>query len=409
MPEAYYILTHKEKKGSGGWLEASAKELIGSCDISLYVATASPLVKSMLVLQGSGITYYVFPFEFAYSAKPYEQYMRRMQEEIKPEVVHVHGTEFPYGLAYLNVAGSERVVVSMQGVMSRIAEHYTDGLNKWQIYINITLRDIRLKTIPGEKREYQKRGMVEKETLKKAKYVMGRTDFDKTFVLSVNPECVYIKVNESLRESFYQNQWRYEECIPQTIFLSQSNYPVKGLHQFLKALPLIREKYPDVKVRIAGEDIKKHNTKAYLIRYSGYGSIIFHILSKWGLHDCVSFTGLLNETEMMNEYLKANVFICPSTCENSSNSIAEAQILGTPCIASNRGGNPDMIPNNRCGLLFDFEDTNKLAELVCEVFQKSPDYDNSEVRELALKRHNRQTNLEKTISVYKTIQGNNEG
>lgn len=408
LPEAYQYLTKKERKGSGGWLEASAKALIGSGKVSLYVATASPFVHDMASFQCSGINYCVFPFVQNDNAQPYEDIMRTLRDEIKPDVVHVHGTEYPYGLAYINVNGPEQVVISIQGVMGSIAQHFSDGLSRWQIFRNITLRDLRLKTIFGEEKEYERRGKMEKQMIKKARYVMGRTSFDKRYVRYINPSCQYFCCNESLRESFYHEHWKYEECSPHTIFLSQSNYPVKGLHQFLKALPEIRRRYPDVRVRIAGEDIMKHKTKSDLIKFTGYGSIIYHMVSKWGLSDCVTFTGLLNEIEMINEYLKANIFVCPSTCENSSNSIAEAQILGTPCIASNRGGNPDMIPNKQCGLLFDFEDIDQLAELVCDVFHNSPDYDNTEVRELAHQRHNRQKNLDNTITVYKTILDNNE-
>lgn len=409
LPEAYNYFTKKEKKGSGGWLESSAKELSDSGLVSLYIASASPLVKETVSFHCSGINYCVFPFLGNDDARPYESIMQSLRNVIKPDVVHVHGTEYPYGLAYINIDGPKHVVISMQGVMSSIAEHYSDGLSKWQIIRNITLRDLRLKSIIGEEKEYYRRGETEREIIRKANYIMGRTSFDKGFVHSINPSCQYFCCNESLRDSFYYEQWKYEECIPHSIFLSQSNYPVKGLHQFLLTVPEIKKKYPDIIVRIAGEDITKHETKADIVKYSGYGSIVYHLIKKLELRQCVSFTGLLNEKEMMNEYLKTNVFVCPSTCENSSNSIAEAQILGTPCIASNRGGNPDMIPNNRCGLLYDFEDTDRLAELVCEVFQNSPDYDNTEVRELAIKRHNRRINLDKTIAVYKTIQSENEG
>ena len=409
LPEAYHILTKQDRKGSGGWLEASANEIVHVGDISLHIATASTLVKQIVEFKGAtNIHYYVFPFVQNYNPVPYEPFMHRIMEEVAPDVVHIHGTEYPYGLAYINVAGPERVIVSMQGVMGRIAEHYTDGLGKWQILRHITLRDLRLKTILGEKKEYQKRAIVEKETIAKTKYIIGRTSFDKDYVMSVNSSCEYLTANESLRDSFYNQQWTYNNCSPHTIFLSQSNYPVKGLHQFLKAVPLIRTKYPDVKVRIAGEDITRHKTKDEIIKYSGYGSIIYHLINKLGLEDCFALTGLLSEREMAQEYLKSNVFVCPSTCENSSNSIAEAQILGVPCIASDRGGNPDMIPDSRYGCLFEFNDTEALADCVCRAFETASFYDNSEVRKMAKVRHNRATNLERTLSIYNLICKNNE-
>ena len=106
---------------------------------------------------------------------------------------------------------------------------------------------------------------------------------------------------------------------------------------------------------------------------------------------------------MVNEYLKANVFICPSTCENSSNSIAEAQLLGVPCIASARGGNPDMIPNNLCGTLYEFYDLDGLTNSVMGVFEKAASYDSSASIELAKQRHDKTTNLMRTIEIYNVV------
>lgn len=405
LPEAYKLLTGGERKGSGGWLESSASELAASNEHTLYIATASPLVRNMVSLQGEEITYYVFPFLNNYKSQGYEPFMKELRDMVSPDVVHVHGTEFPYGLAYMNVASPNNVVVSMQGVISVIAEHYIDGLSKWQIFKNFTLRDLRLKTLFGEQKEYRERGRVEVETIRAAKYIIGRTSFDKKFVMSVNPECKYCHCNESLRESFYHKRWSYDFCKSHSIFLSQSNYPVKGLHQFLKVVPELRKQFPDITVRIAGEDITRHHTMSDYRKYSGYGSIIYHLIRKLKIEDCVCFTGLLSEAEMVKEYLHANVFVCPSTCENSSNSIAEAQMLGVPCIASARGGNPDMITEMQYGMLFNFDDLENLKKIICEAFDKSVSYDGTKCVEMAMNRHNKRENLACMTAIYNTVSG----
>ena len=193
----------------------------------------------------------------------------------------------------MNACTTKNVLISIQGVLGVIADCYIDGLSKWQIVRNITIRDLRLKTILGEKQDYEKRAGYETLALKKAKYVIGRTSFDKQYVMSVNPELNYHFCNESLREEFYQSQWEYVKCTPHTIFLSQANYPIKGLHQILRALPMVIAKYPNVKVRIAGTDITLHKTMAEKMKYSGYGKIIYKLIRKYHLESVVSFTGLL--------------------------------------------------------------------------------------------------------------------
>jgi len=53
----------------------------------------------------------------------------------------------------------------------------------------------------------------------------------------------------------------------------------------------------------------------------------------------------------MVESLKtANVFVLPSILENSPNSLAEAQILGVPCVTTFAGGTIDYVKDGLTGL-----------------------------------------------------------
>ena len=121
------------------------------------------------------------------------------------------------------------------------------------------------------------------------------------------------------------------------------------------------------------------------------------------------FTGLLTAEEMVNELLSSNIYVCPSSCENSSNSIAEAQLLGVPCLASNRGGNPDMITDDKYGELYEFYDIQGLAEKICDIFESSVSYNNPYVRSMARSRHDKRVNLETTIAIYKSIMNQRNG
>lgn len=402
LPEASILLTGNPiYKGSGGWLVSSAQALADSEEIKLFIVSVSHRVKHLTKLQGKKIKYYILPH--CTKVNDYEYFMKEVNNCVKPDLVHIHGTEWPYGLAYINACGSENVVISIQGILGAISDCYTDGLSNWQIIRNITLRDLWFKTILGEKKDYKHRAIYEKIVLKKVKYVIGRTSFDRKYVMNINPNLNYYFCNESLRDEFYQNQWKYDNCTPHSIFLSQANYPIKGLHQVIKALPLVKEKYPDITVRVAGTDITLHKTIQEIMRYSGYGKIIYRLLNKYHLENVVSFTGLLSAQEMVNALLKSNLYICPSSCENSSNSIAEAQILGVPCLASCRGGNQDMIKDDRCGQLYKFEDIGELTKCICSIFESSTTFDNTYVREMARERHDKTTNLNAILSIYNTI------
>ena len=182
--------------------------------------------------------------------------------------------------------------------------------------------------------------------------------------------------------------------------MSQAGYPIKGLHQVLKAMPLILRHYPDTVVRIAGGDITASGTYKEKLRLGGYGLYIKRLIKKYHLGGKVSFVGMMNAGQMKQEYLHANVFICPSSIENSPNSLGEAQILGVPCIASYVGGVPDMMRGNEENL-YRFEEVEMLAEKVCRIFKEGAKQ--QDMRSIALDRHNIRNNAEDLMCIYNNI------
>ena len=117
------------------------------------------------------------------------------------------------------------------------------------------------------------------------------------------------------------------------------------------------------------------------------------------------FLGQLSEEKMVEQYLKANVFICPSAIENSPNSVGEAQLLGTPCIASYVGGIMDMVHDNETGLLYRFEEIPLLANHVCRIFSDNILAQKLSVneRKVAALRHNKETNTSRILEIYKEV------
>lgn len=407
FPEAERLLTgNGDLKESGGWMLGLADSLTACESVNLAVASLSPLVSEMKCIRGKKITYYILPYgrgNLKYN-KTYEKYWIQVNKAYKPEVVHIHGTEFSHGLAYVKACGVKNVVVSIQGLVSVIANYYNSGLSTGDVLKNITLRDLLKGTLFHARNVFRRKGYYEVELLQLVNHVVGRTSWDKAHVWAINPNAQYHFCNETLRSEFYNGEvWKYEKCISHSIFLSQAGYPVKGLHQLLKAIPLILRHYPDTTVRIAGLDItKKRYFKDAIPFISGYGLLIRRLIKSMGLENHVSFTGSLNAEEMKEEYLKCNVFICPSAIENSPNSLGEAQILGTPIVASYVGGVSDMMYGDE-EHLYRFEEIEMLAYKVCKIFANQGKQ--VDMREIANKRHDGEQNMKTTLNIYRTIIG----
>lgn len=403
FPEATARLyNNKEFKTSGGWMLGAAESLISNHNIQLAVASVSKDVKELTTFVGEKITHFIIPYGKGNLRinKDYIPYWKHIRQVFNPDLVHIHGTEFTHGQAYLLAHGNENVVISIQGLKSAY-RYYHYGMSNLDIIANLTLRDILRGSIWQQKNSFKKSGEIEKSMIKTVKHVIGRTSWDRSRVWAINPSAKYHFCNEVLRTEFYTGEeWNLDTCCRYSIFLSQSSYPLKGLHQVLKAMPLILRHFPDTTIRIAGNDIITRNTFRRWLRYSGYGKYIKHLILKYNLKDKVCFVGNLNAEQMKQEYLRANVFICPSSVENSPNSLGEAQLLGVPCIASYVGGIPDMMKENDENL-YRYEEVEMLAYKVCNIFTQVEV--NRNMKQIAFNRHNSQTNTNQLYTIYKSI------
>ena len=404
FPEAEQLITGDGSlRASGGWLLGSASLLCRDQNVKLAVAAPTKLVQDLSVLDGEKIRYYLFPLgkgNLKYN-RDYESYWKKIKDDFLPDVVHIHGTEFTHGLAYVNACGASHVVVSIQGLMSAY-RYYHLGLSNWEVIQGMTIRDLIKGSIFQDRDSFKHRASMEKELILKVAHVIGRTSWDAARVWQMNSEVKYHMCNETLRSEFYSGPyWTYDKCCKHSIFLSQAAYPIKGLHQLLKALPFILKEYPDTIVKIAGDNItQKHFFKGFIPFISGYGNIIKKMIKSLHLEEHICFVGNLNAEEMKLEYLKCNVFVCPSSVENSPNSVGEAQILGTPCVCSYVGGIPDMMKGDE-DHLYRFEEISMLARCICDVLSRESSQTN--MRNQALIRHNGETNVKALLNIYTHI------
>lgn len=404
LPEAQELLTGDSNyKFSGGWIIGAAEALTKQQELSLTVATCAVGINNLIRLAGKSIVYYLLPYGKGNITinHEYEHYWRQIRDEVKPDIVHIHGTEFSHGYAYVEACGAKNVCVSIQGLVDVISRYYTYGLSRMEMVKTMTLASIIKGGVYSKKREYKKRGESEVSLIPKVNYLIGRTTWDRAHAWALNPNAIYYHCDETLRSVFYDSEkWVYSGCKPHSIFLSQSYIPIKGLHQVLKAMPLILRHYPDAIVRIAGQDITRSNG-CFLekLKISDYGNYIKRLIKQFGLKDKIFFTGRLNAVEMTKEYLRANVFVCPSSIENSPNSLGEAQVLGVPVVASYVGGIPNMMRGNE-DYLYRFDDIEMLAERIVSVFNQEDNINTIKTRDAALQRHDPKNNVERLLKIY---------
>jgi glycosyltransferase involved in cell wall biosynthesis len=387
----------------GGWLTAY-REILRQQFPDIAVTLLSPYPGlEFRQLEVAGDQYFVFPEQS--NSIQRQQWFRSIMGKVRPDVVHIHGSECAHALDVLTVANPQHTVLSIQGLISVIAPYYYGGLSLCDRVRSTTLRDVLRRDIfPLQYRRFGRNVACEQEILSRVGNVIGRTEWDRAHARSVQPNVHYFHCEEPLRSEFYAPNWQRELCFAQpTLFVSQAAFPIKGLHMLLEALPLVLRRYSNLRLHIAGDSLLATPT----LKRTSYGQYLHSLVCRLHLASHLSFLGRLTADQMVEQYLGARIFISPSIIENSSNSVCEAQILGTPVIASDVGGMKDLITHRRTGLLYRFEETALLADYISELLadDRLCCELSAAARDIALKRHNRTIIAARLRSIYEEISG----
>lgn len=282
-----------------------------------------------------------------------ESAMAKILESSRPDVIHCFGTEYPHTLAMCRAcAEKERLLIGIQGLCAVYAEAYFADLPE-KIRNSATFRDfVKRDSISEQQKKFVMRGEFEKEAIKLTGNITGRTDWDLFYTERWNPEARYFQMNETLRSDFYGACWRQENCVPHSIFVSQGDVPLKGLHYLLKAFPGVLERYPDAQIFVAGANLTQYDTWGQKLKISAYGRYLRRLLRENGLQEKVTFSGRLTGDRMKERYLKSHLYVCCSSIENSPNSLGEAMLLGMPCVSADVGGIPSIFTGGEDGILY---------------------------------------------------------
>lgn len=334
----------------------------------------------------------------------------------RPDLVHIWGTEFDPAavMAAAARASGLPVLFSVQGVMRDCAAHLCDGVPEKYRRSGALWHAID-KIIPGElldnmQASFDALAAKEAAALADARYVTGRTAFDRAACAALAPHARYYPCNETLRPLFYTGTlWHARDfAAAPVLLLPQGNYPLKNLHTVIKALPAVLAEYGDAELRIAGWPPldKGPLLRPVIDQMFPYKLYCKRLAAQLGVMEHIRYTGPLDAAAMRQAYLEADAFLLPSGCENSPNSLGEAMLLGLPCVASAVGGIPSMLANGTEGLLYgDALDADALARAVLQVLH-SPDGGTAmgrAARARALQTHDAARNAADLLHIYESI------
>jgi glycosyltransferase involved in cell wall biosynthesis len=167
--------------------------------------------------------------------------------------------------------------------------------------------------------------------------------------------------------------------------------PRKNLPNLIRALAIVREKLPNVKLIKVGKP-------SWIVEFQKVQALILEL----GLDQHVQFIDWVSDEDLSKLYNSTNVVVYPSFYEGFGLPILEAMACGTPVITSNTSCLPEVAGGS--AILIDPHNVDELAQAI---YRSLVDMDiRNELREKGLQRAKQfswESTTKKTIDVYTSM------
>jgi len=127
----------------------------------------------------------------------------------------------------------------------------------------------------------------------------------------------------------------------------------KGQDELIRALPFVRQEFPDVRVLMVGRD-------DLLAQKESFSAELKQLATDLGVADSVIFTG--QRSDMPAMMAAGDVFALPSDEEPFGLVFLEAMAMKRPVVAIANGGTLEVVEHGKSGLLSTFGDHGALAD-----------------------------------------------
>ncbi|TDD95066.1 glycosyltransferase family 4 protein [Flavobacterium cellulosilyticum] len=410
--ESFYPFVEGKPTKGGSWVESLYFALNKYSSIELGILTPVLDGNIQKIIQNN-IIYYTIPINKKskknYLSKELSEHYLAQIYDFEPDIIHIHGTELNFGLI-AKLVPLLPVVCSIQGIISCYMPYLKSSVANIDINRFKSLKNwLFYGGVNGFYTNWNKYSIIEKEIYKNNKYFIGRTNWDRAQLKALNPNAHYFHGEELLRNAFYKTQWDLLTCKRETIFFSSAAYSVKGLHVLLKAVNLLKTKYPNILVNVPLSQIKNKLTLRERFFGEDYTIYLGYLIRKFNLEKNINFFKRLNAQAMAEQYKSNHIFVLASFIENSPNSLGESMLVGCPTITSFVGGIGSIVKDEESTLMFPSGDSNFLAYQIDRMFSNDELAQKLSVnaKKIAEKRHHIKGASSQYQNIYENIVYNN--
>jgi glycosyltransferase involved in cell wall biosynthesis len=149
--------------------------------------------------------------------------------------------------------------------------------------------------------------------------------------------------------------FRPRESVRPLLVVSRQLEPLYNHETILKAFRLIKERYPEARLAVAGAGSEKSRLQKLCNDFELEG---------------VEFFGALTHEQLACVYESSDIMVNASRADNFPGAIIEAFLCGLPVVTSNVGGIPHLVRQEVSGVLVEPEDYKGLAEAVINLVEQ---------------------------------------
>ncbi len=374
------IKLNRKVKGNGLWLVNLANELRKRSDLDFHIVTYTAQINKNIQISDNGIKFHILKYQIPFIKKGFPSIFRidvlfwyfplvgrilNLLNDINPDIVHAHGTENCYSLV-ANRYKKCPSIISIQGIINDLVKFTPSFYFYLQKY-------------------------VEKSSVKNGLNFGCRTDWDRSFVSSTNPEAKIFYLPEAIGRCFFDTVW--EGVGTESVTFIGSIMQRKGVTDLIKAFKLVNNKFPNTKLNLIGTGD------------SDYIAKIKVLIIQLGLENNINWLGNLNSQQIAVLLQHTSVYVLPSYSDNSPNSLCEAMAVGVPTVAYSTGGISSLINNGVTGFLVDEGNIIELGNCIAKILSESEEQSriSFSAREVAIKRNDPVFVAEKYLDCYKEL------
>lgn len=130
----------------------------------------------------------------------------------------------------------------------------------------------------------------------------------------------------------------------------------KGFHRVIAAMPELIKNYPDLVYLIIGGPSPEGNMTAQLQK----------LVSELNLESSVKFLGSIVADQLSQPLSAADVFVLSTRNEGWANVLLESMACGVPVVATDVGGNREVVSNSAVGTIVPFDDHAALVAAIAQ-------------------------------------------